>query len=84
MVYKTGDELTGRESNNSMSDGCYNEEDDGIDKLGLIDEGRVVSLMSWQYLGLKPQKCISISYLALWSKSLLQYFIYLIQICTNL
>ena len=65
MVYKTGDELMGRESNNSMSDGCYNEENDGIDKLGLIDEGRVVSLLSWQNLGLKPQKCISISYLVM-------------------
>ena len=67
MVYKTGDELTGRESNNSMNDGCYNEKFDGIDKLWLIDEWRIVSLLSWQYLGLKPQKCISISYLALWS-----------------
>ena len=46
MVYKTGDELMGRESNNSMSDGCYNEEEDGIDKLGLIDEGRDASLES--------------------------------------
>ena len=44
MVYKTGDELTDRESNNFMSDGFYNEEDDGIDKLGLIDEGRDASL----------------------------------------